>query len=127
MSKIRKPLITTTQRIIEELEYQSRPMSCKEIAETLGLDPEKVSGAIRSYRLKGKYPTLRVAGLIYGSGRYPARLYERSDEPDCEEFIVEEDNQAVIDERDRERVKKLADMVKPFRDPMLFLTCGVRP
>lgn len=110
------------------------PMSTDQLSELVGISHKAISFHILMYRKHGN--GIRISGYDMSSPTRKSRIYELGDEPDLPFPVCifpsrlkarkyPGMSRKEVDEAKRREA--IADDIKPFRDPMLFLTAGVSP
>jgi hypothetical protein len=118
------------QQIIDAI-YLSGQSTNVELAKLVGMSREQVCKMILEHKKKRAKPNIRFCGKLRTSRTKLSKLYEISDEPDLhiviESIEIYEDEDMLFEKERQERLARLSKLIKPFRDPMLFLTAGMRP
>jgi hypothetical protein len=108
-------------------------MTAVQISESTGISYSNVAALISAFRENpGKAKGIRKSGKVFGEAGTFRYIFELSDEPDAEDCarkVAGKDMPKLTPEEAQERrhLRELAKQIKPFRDPMLFLTAGVSP
>lgn len=121
------------ERIIQVLE-EGGPMPAREVSTKSGVDYADTCKLILLHRQQAGYPNVRFCGKVREGTQGKNRLnkvYEVSDADDEDEsHVIPSINDIKITDEAAMRaawIKRLAAKIRPFRDPMIFLTAGRAP
>lgn len=107
------------------------PMTSKEISEKTGIDFQETCKLIANFRKSpSKKMMIRQVDKIRESCRRLSWIYELSNEPDVEVYGLSPSSKPSLtreEKADLRRVKELASQIRPWRDPLVFLTAGRAP
>lgn len=107
------------------------PMTSKEISEKTGIRFDDTCKMIAEFRKNpGKKMMIRQVDKIRESCRRLSWVYELSNEPDIDIYAVRPTPKPRLtreEKADLRRCKELASQIRPWRDPLVFLTAGRAP
>lgn len=120
--------MTRIEKIIQALITHGR-MTSKGVSLSTGIEFTEACKLVTLHRKEHATPNIRRCGKLRESSRRMSSVYEISDEIDADESFVLPSINAVedVDATEQKRLARLAAQIRPFRDPMVFLTAGRRP